>query len=88
MSKRQKGSRSEYDEALQRAADGAGERLEEIFREIGEAAQRFAELISAQAPERRDLIQAAPRFHSLKLCELFQAKSARLNPEMRFQEQS
>lgn len=64
-----------YEQVFARAAARAGRHLSDLLREMDEAAARFSEILAVYEPERHALIQTEPRFHGLKLCELFLTKS-------------
>jgi len=75
MDENEKEAPAEYEGAIERAAGRVGRHLEGLLREIDEAAARFSEILAAGQPERRGLVEAEPRFHGLKLCDLLQEKS-------------
>lgn len=64
-----------YDEAFENAADRASERLNLILQETPTAEALLAELLRRPAAGRRSLVQREERFHTLKLCQLLEARS-------------
>ena len=66
-----------YGQAIDRAAQGAGDQAEALLREIDEAAALLGELLARPAAERPGLVREV-RFHGLKLCQLLQARSEEL----------
>jgi tetratricopeptide (TPR) repeat protein len=64
-----------YDEAFERAADRAAERLVGLQEEARSTEDQLAELAREPPDLRRRRIAGEERFHSLKLCELLQARS-------------
>jgi hypothetical protein len=66
--------KDEYGPAIDRAAQGAGEQMEALFREIDEAAALLGEILARPSAERLGLVQEV-RFHGLKVCQLLEARS-------------
>jgi tetratricopeptide (TPR) repeat protein len=64
-----------YDEAFERAADRAAERLAGLREEGRSTKDQLAELAREPPDLRRRRIAHEEKFHSLKLCELLQARS-------------
>jgi tetratricopeptide (TPR) repeat protein len=64
-----------YDDAFERAAVGAAERLESLLIESRSTEDLFAELLRETVQVRRFKIRNEERFHSLKLCQLLQKRS-------------
>lgn len=64
-----------YDEAFDRAAARAAERLAGLRAESASTEDLFAELLREPHATRRHRVFAEERFHSLKLCQLLQARS-------------
>jgi tetratricopeptide (TPR) repeat protein len=70
MSERNSDPDKQYEPALDAALERAGDRLEEIHREIEAAAGLLEELAATPGPERPERIRTEVRFHALKLCDL------------------
>jgi tetratricopeptide (TPR) repeat protein len=64
-----------YGPALDAALDKAGDRIEEIHREIEAAAGLLEELTATPGTERSERIRTEVRFHALKLCDLLLKRS-------------
>jgi tetratricopeptide (TPR) repeat protein len=75
MSERNSDPEKKYEPALDAALERAGDRLEEIHREIESAAGLLEELTATPAPERPERIRTEVRFHALKLCDLLLKRS-------------
>lgn len=75
MSERNSDPEKKYEPALDAALERAGDRLEEIHREIESAAGLLEELAATPAPERPERIRTEVRFHALKLCDLLLKRS-------------
>jgi tetratricopeptide (TPR) repeat protein len=75
MSERNPDPDKKYEPALDAALEKAGDRLEEIHREIESAAGLLEELAATPAPERPERIRTEVRFHALKLCDLLLKRS-------------
>ena len=75
MSERNSDPEKKYEPALDAALERAGDRLEEIHREIESAAGLLEELTATPSPERPERIRTEVRFHALKLCDLLLKRS-------------
>src|SRR5947199_6411789 len=75
MSERNSDPEQKYEPAFGAAIERAGDRLEEIHREIESAAGLLEELAAMPAPERPERIRTEVRFHALKLCDLLLKRS-------------
>jgi tetratricopeptide (TPR) repeat protein len=75
MSERSSDPEKKYEPALDAALERAGDRLEEIHREIESAASLLEDLAATPAPERPERIRTDVRFHALKLCDLLLRRS-------------
>lgn len=75
MSERNSDPEKKYEPALDAALERAGDRLEEIHREIESAAGLLEELAATPAPERPERIRTEVRFHAFKLCDLLLKRS-------------
>src|SRR3954453_5121531 len=75
MSERNSDPEEKYKSALDAALEKAGDRLEEIHREIESAAGLLEELAATPEPERPERIRTEVRFHALKLCDLLLKRS-------------
>jgi tetratricopeptide (TPR) repeat protein len=75
MSERNSDPEKKYRPALDAALEKAGDRLEEIHREIESAAGLLEELAATPSPERPERIRTEVRFHALKLCDLLLKRS-------------
>ncbi len=75
MSERNSDPDKKYTPALDAALEKAGDRLEEIHREIESAAGLLEELATTPGPERPERIRTEVRFHALKLCDLLLKRS-------------
>lgn len=64
-----------YDEAFERAASGAAERLENLVSEARNTDDLLVELLRENAAVRRVKIRREERFHSLKLCQVLRKRS-------------
>jgi tetratricopeptide (TPR) repeat protein len=75
MSERNSDPEEKYKPALDAALERAGDRLEEIYREIESAAGLLEELAAMPELERPERIRTEVRFHALKLCDLLLKRS-------------
>ena len=75
MSERKSDPEETYKPALDTTLEKAGERLQEIHREIESAAGLLEELAATPEPERPERIRTEVRFHALKLCDLLLKRS-------------
>ena len=75
MNERKSDPDKTYESALDAALQRAGDRLEEIHREIESATGLLEELVATPGPERPERIRTEVRFHALKLCDLLLARS-------------
>jgi tetratricopeptide (TPR) repeat protein len=75
MSERNSDPEKKYRPALDAALEKAGDRLEEIHREIESAAGLLEELAATPSPERPERIRTEVRFHALKPCDLLLKRS-------------
>jgi tetratricopeptide (TPR) repeat protein len=75
MSERNSDPEKKYEPALDAALERAGDRLEEIHREIESAAGLLEELAATPMSERPERIRTEVRFHALKLCDLLLKRS-------------
>jgi hypothetical protein len=64
-----------YENAIDRAVDGAAERLTHVLREGRDAGALLAELLQDPPDTRRHKVRNEERFHTPKLCQLLQARS-------------
>src|SRR5436305_997840 len=75
MSERNSDPEKKYEPALDAALERAGDRLQEIHREIESAAGLLEELAATPAQERPERVRTEVRFHALKLCDLLLKRS-------------
>ncbi len=75
MSERKSDPDKTYESALDAALEKAGDRLEELHREIESAAALLDELAATPGPERSERVRTEVRFHALKLCDLLLTRS-------------
>ncbi len=75
MSERNSDPEKKYGPALDAALERAGDRLEEIHREIESATGLLEELTATPEPERPERIRTEVRFHAIKLCDLLLKRS-------------
>ncbi len=75
MSERNSDPEKNYGPALDAALKRAGDRLQEIHREIESAAGLLEELAAMPVPERPERVRTEVRFHALKLCDLLLKRS-------------
>lgn len=75
MSERNSDPEKKYEPALDAALERAGDRLEEIHREIESAAGLLEELTATPESERPERIRTEVRFHAVKLCDLLLKRS-------------